>query len=67
MHVGLKRNFQVMPGAVCLLRLLAVYAGAIWLSPQPEAVWEYHESIRITRQITGDRMFPLTLDGPTGE
>jgi len=26
-------------------------------------VWDYHESIRIIRQLMGERMFPLTLDG----
>jgi len=50
-------------GALWLQRLLAVYPQAIWLNPQPEAVWDYHESIRITRQLMGERMFPLTLEG----
>jgi uncharacterized protein with von Willebrand factor type A (vWA) domain len=34
-----------------------------WLNRQPEPVWDYHESIRITRQLMGERMFPLTLEG----
>ncbi len=50
-------------GAVWMQRLLAVYPNAIWLNPQPEAVWDYHESIRITRQLMGERMYPLTLEG----
>jgi len=50
-------------GAVWMQRLLTVYPQTIWLNPQPEAVWDYHESIRITRQLMGDRMFPLTLEG----
>jgi uncharacterized protein with von Willebrand factor type A (vWA) domain len=50
-------------GAVWLERMLAVYHNAIWLNPQPEGVWNYHESIRLTRQLMGERMFPLTLDG----
>jgi len=33
------------------------------INPQLESVWDYHESIRVTRQLMGDRMFPLTLDG----
>ncbi len=45
------------------MRLLGVYQNAIWLNPQPEAVWDYHESIRITRQLMSDRMFPLTIEG----
>ena len=50
-------------GAVWLQRVLGVYHQTIWLNPQPEAVWDYHESIRVTRQLLGERMFPLTLDG----
>jgi len=50
-------------GAVWMQRLLAVYPQTIWLNPQPEAVWDYHESIRLTRQLMGERMFPLTLEG----
>ncbi len=50
-------------GAVWLQRLLSVYHDAIWINPQPESVWDYHESIRITRDLVGERMFPLTLDG----
>ena len=51
------------PGALWMQRLLAVYKDAIWLNPQPEAVWNYHDSIRVTRQLLGERMFPLTLAG----
>lgn len=51
------------PGAVWMRRLLTVYPNAIWLNPQPEEVWNYHESIRITRELMGDRMFPLTIEG----
>ncbi|MBX9810185.1 MAG: VWA domain-containing protein [Burkholderiales bacterium] len=51
------------PGAVWMQRLLAVYPHTIWLNPQPEAMWGYHESIRITRQLLGERMFPMTLEG----
>jgi uncharacterized protein with von Willebrand factor type A (vWA) domain len=48
---------------VWLQRLLHVYPNTIWLNPQPEALWDYHESIRITRELMGERMFPLTLEG----
>ncbi len=51
------------PGALWLQRALSVYSQAIWLNPQPEAVWNYHESISITRELMGGRMFPLTIDG----
>lgn len=51
------------PGAVWLQRLLDVYSRAVWINPQPEARWQYHESIGLVRQLMGDRMVPLTLEG----
>jgi uncharacterized protein with von Willebrand factor type A (vWA) domain len=50
-------------GALWLQRLLGIYQNAIWINPQDQATWDYYDSVRITRQIMGDRMFPLTLDG----
>ncbi len=60
---GSVEHTNAEPGALWMQRLLAVYKDAIWLNPQPEAVWDYHESIRLTRQLLGERMFPLTLAG----
>ncbi|HTD91413.1 MAG TPA: VWA domain-containing protein [Burkholderiales bacterium] len=51
------------PGAVWMQRVLSVYPNTIWINPQNETLWDYHESIRITRDLMADRMFPLTLDG----
>jgi uncharacterized protein len=51
------------PGAVWMKRLLDVYAHAVWLNPQPEERWGYYDSIGLVRELTGDRMFPLTLAG----
>ena len=51
------------PGALWMQRVLSVYKDTIWLNPQPESVWDYHESIRVTRELIGERMFPLTLAG----
>ena len=50
-------------GAVWLTRMLDVYEHAVWINPQPEAHWPYHESIEITRQLMGGRMYGLTIDG----
>jgi uncharacterized protein with von Willebrand factor type A (vWA) domain len=50
-------------GALWLTRMLEVYEHAIWINPQPEAHWPYHESIEITRQLMGGRMYGLTIDG----
>ena len=50
-------------GAVWLQRVLEVYPKAVWINPQPEDRWDYYESLRMTRQLMGERMYPLTLDG----
>jgi hypothetical protein len=51
------------PGAVWLQRLLDVYGHAAWINPQPQDRWGYYESIGLTRQLLGERMYPLTLAG----
>ena len=50
-------------GAVWLQRMLDVYEHAVWINPQPEAHWQYHESIEFTKELMGGRMFALTVDG----
>lgn len=51
------------PGAVWMKRLLASYPRHVWLNPEPQEGWEFTPSIRITRELFEDRMFPLTLAG----
>ncbi len=50
-------------GRAWLDRLTAHYRRAAWLNPTPEATWGFVQSIGITRQLMGRRMFPLTPDG----
>ena len=52
-------------GAVCLRRLADAYPALAWLNPEPERTWEFRQSIGIIRELLGERMFPLTLDGLT--
>ena len=51
------------PGAAWMQRVLDVYPSTIWLNPQPEDRWNYYDSVQMIRQIMGNRMYPLTLDG----
>jgi len=53
------------PGAAWLRRLADAYPAVAWLNPEPERMWDYRQSIGIVRQLLGERMFPLTLDGLT--
>ena len=53
-------------GAAWMKRLLASYPRHAWLNPEPKDRWEFTPSIRITRELFEDRMFPLTLAGLDG-
>src|SRR5262245_8956531 len=50
-------------GAAWMARLLASYPRHAWLNPEPPDRWEFTPSIRITRELVEERMFPLTLEG----
>jgi uncharacterized protein with von Willebrand factor type A (vWA) domain len=50
-------------GAAWMKRLLASYPRHVWLNPESRERWEFTPSIRITRELVEDRMFPLTLEG----
>ena len=50
-------------GSVWLQRMLEVYPHAAWLNPTSEDRWGYYESIGMIRNLMGDRMYPLTLEG----
>ena len=51
------------PGSAWIRRLLASYPHHAWLNPEPEERWEWTPSVKITRELLEDRMFPLTLEG----
>jgi hypothetical protein len=50
-------------GAVWMQRLCARFPRLVWLNPEPVERWDYTSSVKITRELIGDRMFPVTLDG----
>jgi uncharacterized protein with von Willebrand factor type A (vWA) domain len=50
-------------GAVWMQRLTQRFQRHAWLNPEPAERWDYTQSIGITRQLLGERMFPLTLHG----
>ena len=51
------------PGAEWIQRLTHAYPKFVWINPEPQGVWQYRQSISIIQQLTGHRMFPLTLRG----
>jgi len=50
-------------GAVWMQRLTAAFPRLVWLNPQHPQRWAYTPSVRITRELVGDRMFPVTIQG----
>jgi len=52
-------------GAVWLQRFTQHFPRHVWINPEPEGLWQYRQSISLVRQLLGDRMYPLTLDGLT--
>jgi uncharacterized protein with von Willebrand factor type A (vWA) domain len=60
---GSVEHYNDEAGAVWMGRLLEAYPYAIWLNPQPESYWEYTPSIQMVRELIGNRMYPLTLEG----
>ncbi|MFK8052945.1 MAG: VWA domain-containing protein [Woeseiaceae bacterium] len=60
---GSVEHWNEEPGAACIGRLLNAYPKAIWLNPEPEQRWPHTPSVKITRELMEDRMFPLTVSG----
>ncbi|QNM98319.1 vWA domain-containing protein [Chitinimonas koreensis] len=60
---GSVEHMNEEPGRVWLERLLARFPAAVWLNPVDEQYWDYTESLRMTRELMGGRMFPLTPAG----
>jgi len=60
---GSIEHWNEEPGAAWMKRLVAAYPRHAWLNPEPQDRWEFTPTIRITRELFEDRMFPLTLEG----
>ena len=50
-------------GAVWMQRVCRAFPRLVWLNPEPERAWEHSPSLRLTRDLVSERMFPLTLHG----
>lgn len=60
---GSVEHWNEEPGAVWIKRLLTTYPKAVWLNPEPRQRWEFTPSVKLTREIMDDRMYPLTIAG----
>ena len=60
---GSVEHWNEEAGGLWLQRVTEIYENCIWLNPIAERYWEHTPSLQIVRQIFGERMFPLTLEG----
>ncbi len=60
---GSVEHWNEEAGAVWMQRLLDHFPATVWLNPEPQQTWSYTQSTTMIRQIMGDRMYPLTLEG----
>ncbi len=60
---GAVEYFNEEAGALWLKRLTDVYERVVWLNPVREESWNYVPSTQLLRELTGNRMYPLTLGG----
>jgi len=60
---GSVEHWNEEAGAVWIKRMLDTFPKSIWLNPEAESRWDYTPSIKMTRDLMSDRMFPLTVNG----
>ena len=60
---GSVEHWNGEPGAVWMQRLCAAFPRLVWLNPEAESRWQHTPSVRLTRELVGERMFPLTIAG----
>ena len=60
---GSVEHWNEEAGAVWIDRVAGIYENMIWLNPTAERHWDYTPSIEVMKQLLGDRMYPLTIEG----
>ncbi|MGB5092142.1 MAG: VWA domain-containing protein [Parvibaculum sp.] len=60
---GSVEHWNEEAGAVWLDRVTRIYENVVWLNPIAERHWQHTPSAQIIKQIFGERMYPLTLEG----
>ena len=60
---GSVEHWNEEAGAVWMDRVGQIFKSVVWLNPTAERHWDYTPSIGLMKQLVGERMFPLTIDG----
>lgn len=62
---GSVEHYNDEAGISWLRRLKSHFNNVAWINPIPEYEWDFYESVKIIREYTQDKMFPMTMDGLT--
>ena len=60
---GSVEHWNEEPGAIWMNRVSNTWDAVAWLNPTPQRHWNHTPSIGVMREIIGERMFPLTIQG----
>ena len=60
---GSIEHWNAEAGVVWMERLCTAFPRLVWLNPEEPARWQHTPSVRITRELVGGRMFPLSIAG----
>ena len=60
---GANEHWNAEPGEVWLRRAQAQWPRSLWLNPLAEPHWARTHSVALIREIFGERMVPMTLEG----
>ena len=60
---GSVEHWNEEPGAVWIDRIAQHWNSVAWLNPTPQRHWDHTPSIGLMKQLVGERMFPLTIEG----
>ncbi len=63
---GSVEHWNKEAGSTWMQRMTATYPRLVWLNPEDPRRWEYTASVRITRELVRERMFPVTIQGLDG-
>jgi uncharacterized protein len=60
---GAVEHMNEEAGEVWLRRITDIYQHSVWLNPVPDSHWGWTHSVRMIRDLMGQRMYPLTPGG----
>lgn len=60
---GSVEHWNEEAGAVWMQRIIRQFPNLVWLNPENPAYWDRTPSNRMTRELIGERMFSLSVDG----